>query len=129
MNNILKNFTCFLFLVSFFFIVPSVQAAGLIPCSGVDCRPCHILVLIVNLVSFMLKSIVAPLAGLMFLVGGIMIVSDGGSGNRMKKGKEIIKNTLIGAVIALSAWAIVNTLIMAFGSGQISSNWWSVQCK
>ena len=77
----------------------------------------------------MLKSIVAPLAGLMFLVGGIMIVSDGGSGNRMKKGKEIIKNTLIGAVIALSAWAIVNTLIMAFGSGQISSNWWSVQCK
>jgi len=129
MKTIFRQLFCFLFLVSFFFIIPSAQAAGLIPCSGTDCKPCHILVLIVNLVNFMLKSIVAPLAGLMFLVGGIMIVSDGGSGNRMKKGKEIIKNTLIGAVIALSAWVIVNTLIMAFGSNQISSNWWSVQCK
>lgn len=105
------------------------QAAGLVPCNGPDCKLCHLLVLIVNITNFLMKNIAAPLAGLMFLVGGIMMVAAGGSESRFSKGKEIFLNTLIGVIIVLSAWAIVNTLIMIFGSSQLAGNWWNVQCR
>lgn len=106
-----------------------VRAAGLVPCIGSECRLCDLLVLIVNLTSFMMKNIAAPLAGLMFLIGGIMMISSGGEQKRYASGKQIFINTLIGAALVLSAWAIVNTIITVFGSAQVIGTWWQVQCR
>jgi len=129
MKNIYKKF--FVLIAFSYCLLASLpaSAAGLVPCNGPDCKLCHLLVLIVNITNFLMRNIAAPLAGLMFLVGGIMMVAAGGSESRFSKGKEIFLNTLIGVVIVLSSWAIVNTLIMIFGSGQLAGNWWNVQCR
>lgn len=107
-------------------------ASGLVPnCQGSSCTPCHFLQLISNVLVFVVKSIVAPLAGLLFLVGGIMMVSAGGSEERFKKGKEMFKNVAIGVIIILASWAIVNTLITTLGvyiQGFVPSSWWTVKC-
>jgi len=126
MKIFLKSSVCFLFLASLFLAIPVAQAAGLVPCSGPDCRPCHLFKLIVNITEFLFKQIALPLAGLMFLVGGIMMMLSGGNEARFKKGKEILINTLFGLVIVLAAFAIVNSLITFFASGTIANGWWQV---
>lgn len=124
-KNLLFAIPCFLFAAW------PVFAAGLVPCSGYKCTPCHFLVLVSNIINFMMRDITFPLAGLLFLIGGIMMVAAGASEDNYKKGKTIIVNTLIGVVIVLSAWAIVNTLIVTVGSSAAGikvENWWTVSC-
>ena len=114
------------------FVLPVFAADGLVPCSGPNCTVCSFLQLISNVIMFIVRDITAPLAGLLFLIGGIMMVSAGGSEARLKKGKEIFKNTAIGVLIILASWAIVNTLITTFGSnvaGFVPGNWWQVNCR
>jgi len=126
MKIFLKSLICSLFLASLIFAIPAAQAAGLVPCNGTDCKVCHLFQLITNITEFLFKQIALPLAGLMFLVGGIMMISAGGVESRYKNGKEILVNTLIGLVIVLAAFAIVNTIIMFFGNGTIANGWWQV---
>lgn len=126
MKIFLKNLICFLALAFCLLVIPASQAAGLVPCEGPDCRPCHIFALIVNITEFLFEDIALPLAGLLFLIGGIMMLTAGGAESRFKKGKEILVNTLVGLVIVLSAFAIVNTLITFFAAGQFANGWWRV---
>lgn len=120
--------------------LPALAAGGLIPCDGacppnsancVPCTPCLFLQLVVNIANFIVKNVVPPLAGLLFLVGGIMMVMTTGSESRFKKGKDIIVNTGIGVVIVLGSWLIINTLILAVASqdaGYDPQRWWVVNC-
>ena len=126
MKTFLKNLSSFIFIVSLLSIIPAAQAAGLVPCNGPDCTVCHVFKLVVNITEFLFKQVALPLAGLMFLVGGIIMMLSAGSEARYKKGKDILINTLIGLVIVLAAFAIVNTLIMFFADGTIANGWWRV---
>jgi len=129
MKIFFKAFLCLLFFASIFLTIPVFQAAGqatgegLVPCNGPNCTVCHLFKLIVNITEFLFKQVALPLAGLLFLIGGIMMISAGGVESRYKKGKDILINTLIGLVIVLAAFAIVNTLMMFFATGEISINW------
>ncbi|HRY52880.1 MAG TPA: pilin [Candidatus Portnoybacteria bacterium] len=132
-KNIFKKILVPCLVIGFaFFVIWPVEAAGLLPnCRAASCTPCHFLQLISNVLLFVVKNIVAPLAGLLFLIGGIMMVSAGGSEERFKKGKEMFKNVAIGVLIILASWAIVNTLITTFGTsvdGFVPGNWWRVNC-
>lgn len=104
-------------------MIPASQAAGLVPCEGPDCKVCHLFQLIVNITRFLSETVALPLAGLMFLIGGIMMVSSGGVESRYKKGKEILINTLIGLILVFAAFLIVNTLITFFASGELALGW------
>jgi len=126
MKTFLKNLSSFIFIVSLLSIIPAAQAAGLVPCNGPDCTVCHVFKLVVNITEFLFKQVALPLAGLMFLVGGIIMMLSAGSEARYKKGKDILINTLIGLDIVLAAFAIVNTLIMFFADGTIANGWWRV---
>ena len=128
MNIFLKNLVCLIAIFSFFLVLPASQAAGLVPCEGPDCKPCDLFRLIVNITNFLFYQIAMPLAGLMFLIGGIMMISSGGTETRYKKGKEILVNTLFGLIIALAAFVIVNSLVSFFGSGDIL-DWSTVECS
>ncbi len=135
MNKIWKNLICAAILS--FLLIGSASAAweGIVPCFGVGegrCTVCHFLVLLKNILDFLVKMVMPPLAGLMFLVGGIMMIAGGASEENYKKGKDIMKNALIGVVIVLASWAIVNTLIVTFGravEGFTPLSWWKVKCQ
>jgi len=110
-------------------------AAGLVTCNGPiagnglpACNVCSLLQMISNVVRFIVLDITMPLAGLSFLIGGIMMVAAGGSEERFKKGKKVFVSTVVGILIVLGSWAIINTLITAFGPG-VSGSWWDVQCR
>ncbi len=125
-----KFFKVFVFFSLFF---PLVASAGLVPCSGPDCTFCDLLTLVINIVHFAIYDVLLPLAGLLILIGGIMMMLAGVNENYYKKGKEILKNTVIGLVIVLCSWVLVNVLIGALtGNVKVDSfdpsQWWNINC-
>ncbi|MDD2730619.1 MAG: hypothetical protein PHW33_00640 [Candidatus Portnoybacteria bacterium] len=115
-----------------FLLVGTASTAAIVPCTGLDCTICHFLVMLKNILDFLVKMVMPPLAGLMFLVGGIMMIAGGASEENYKKGRDIMKNALIGVLIVLASWAIINTLIVTFGravDGFTPISWWKVECK
>jgi len=106
-------------------------AAGLVPCTGSEgtatpCTVCYFLTMISGIAFFLVRSVMPPLAGLLFLIGGIMMVAAAGSQERYKKGRQLILNTAIGAVIVLVSWLLVNSIITVIGQkvpGFIGT-WW-----
>ncbi len=110
-----------------------VMAAGLLPdCAGSTCKPCHFLQLISNIANYIVRNLVPPLAGLLLLIGGIMMAASAGSENRYKQGRQIIANAGIGVVIVLASWLLVNTLIQALAvkeAGYNPQTWYSISCQ
>lgn len=116
-----------------FFTQASVLAA-LVPCTGslgtpTPCTVCHLLQMIANIVFFLVKNVMPPLAGLLFLVGGIMMIASAGSEERYKKGRQILVNVALGAAIVLCSWVIINAIITTIGTSSVNGfspgSWWS----
>lgn len=88
----------------------AAQAAGLVPCSGPDCNYCSFLQLVKNIIDFLLY-LIFPVATLMVVVGGFFVLTTGGAPERAKRGRSIITAAIVGLVIALLAWLIIDTII------------------
>lgn len=119
----------FLFSVSFALLPLVVVAAGLVPCGGADqplCTWCHLMQLITNVISFLIY-IVIPLATVMIVVGGIFIMTAGGSTERVSKGREIVTAAITGLIIALLSWLIIDTIIKIIAGGSFGP-WNKLSC-
>lgn len=85
---------------------------------GNFCDPCGFdmaLVLINNLIKEILFKFATPLFALIIIYAGWLYLTDQGSSEKKGKAKKIIKNALIGYVIALAAWLIVKAILWAVG--------------
>ncbi len=89
---------------------------GLIPCSGIDCELCHIFELLSNLISFLLISIVPPVAALLFVFGGVKMLTAGGDAGKVNDAKKLMTNVVIGLVIVYSAHLLISGLLKVLGA-------------
>lgn len=102
---------------------------GLVPCGQYpDCR-CEItdfFVMLLRLFNFITFVIATPLAGLIILIGGIMIMISGGPGsanpitgvispNMYSTGKAMVFNAVIAVILIFTSWIIMNAVMAAFG--------------
>ena len=80
-----------------------------------NCRLSEFLQLIANIIRFLvnLTLIIAPI---LIVVGGLFIMTAGGSAERMSKGKSIIMAAVVGIVIALTSYLIIKLLFLALGA-------------
>lgn len=70
-----------------------------------------------------------PVAVLLFVWAGFLILMGGANPGLVSKGKEIFSNTFFGIIIMLSAWMITNTIIQSVGSKYNNAqNWWEFVC-
>lgn len=103
----------------FLFSILAAQAA-LVPCGTKDnpnaCTWCDFSALIQNIIKFMMY-LVFPLAAVMIVVGGIMIMTASGSTERVAKGREIVTAAITGLLIALFSWLIIDTIIKIIAVG------------
>lgn len=65
--------------------------------------------------------IIMFLAVLMFIWAGLKFITAGGRSSMIDEGKKIIQGTIAGLIIALTAFVIVNTIIMALTGTSITS--------
>jgi hypothetical protein len=104
-----------------FAVVGENENKGLVPkcgvfSGGVIDNPCEfddLMQLLNNVINYLLFIIATPLAALIIVYAGVLYVFDGGSAEQVKKAKGILKNVVIGYVIALAAWLIVKTILVA----------------
>lgn len=115
-----------------FFLPLTVFAEGLVPCKGTECTFCHFFQLISNIVRFITWDLAMPIAVLMFMYGGIIFLTAGGSEDKVKQGKGIITQTLVGLVIVFIAWILVNTVVTILATqteGFNPQTWYKFQCQ
>lgn len=82
-----------------------VQAAGGGSCNGTQFE--GFLKKVVNILIF----IIGAISVIMIIVGGLRYVLSGGDQNSVKAGKDTILYAVIGLIVALMAYAIVNFVI------------------
>ncbi len=107
---------------------------GIVGCAGIKCDFCDFLA--------MIKTIIDTAVGFSFLIGSALAATGGvwmiiaGAAEGIQKGKDILIKALIGLLIILGAWLIVNITILtiipddAKGDGPLGGwFWFNVDCE
>ncbi|MBX4192345.1 pilin [Candidatus Parcubacteria bacterium] len=102
------------------------QTGGLVPCTGINCNLCAAGRLIQNIINFMI-GISIPLAALLFAWAGALYWSSGASPGNKDRAKHIFTDAIIGFVIAIAAFLIVQTILKVLFQDRYQ-NWSSIQC-
>lgn len=93
------------------------QAAGLVPCGGSGEPACgwpEFNKLIENVMNFML-TIAIPLAIVVIIYGGFLLMTSGGSEKRIADGRQAILAAIIGLAIVFGSFIIIKLIGMAIG--------------
>lgn len=91
-----------------------------------SCTLCDGIVVARNIITnlFMAASIVAAVA---IIAGAVVLMTAGASEKNVGRGKEIMLNAVLGLVIALAAWLVLNTFL-GFLTGNTSLPWSTINC-
>lgn len=79
----------------------------------------------INLFIYLSKwgmSILAVLATLMIIYGGFQFITAGGRPSKVDEGKRVILGTIVGTMIALTGYVIINTTFAAVSGTKVQSN-------
>ena len=110
-----------------------VEPAGLVPCGDSDtgeslCQTCDIYRLVENVFGWIF-GLAAVVAAIIIVVGGMRMVTS--AGNQMAKAdaRKWIGSAVVGFVLIMSAWILVELLIgVLYGSDEPGSIWEPLQC-
>ena len=97
-------------------LVPKCNTGEIDPVTKNYKNPCDFNSLVggVNkFINFVLITLATPLFALILIYVGWLYLSAGGSSENVTKAKQILKNALIGYIIALAAWLIVKAILTA----------------
>jgi len=100
-------------------IINTALAQGLVPTcklnsAGIpECGKEDFYQLVYSVINFGLK-IAALLAVVYVMYGGILMLTAGGSEDRVSKGKNAATSAVVGLFLVLISWLIVNTIITWF---------------
>ncbi len=134
----MKKISSLYFIFSIFYLVFGIfgfARAALVPCGGTDqapCTLCHFFAGFSNIINFIAFGLTPPIAMLIFLIGGIMLLTAGGNEQRLSKAKQLVTNAVIGLLIIYLGWLLMNSLITTIG--QTTGNydptkWFQAQCR
>jgi hypothetical protein len=70
-----------------------------------------------------------PLAAILFVWGGFLILMGGANPGLISKGKSIFWNTAIGVAIISASWLITNSIIRSVAEDNVASEWWKLECR
>jgi len=133
-KNIFK--ITFLVLGIAFLLFPLFASAdGLVPCGGPGedpCTTCDLLVLLQNIIKFGVKMATFVVIGSV-VYGGFRWILSGGNQANIQAGQKAIMSAVIGFIIILSAWLIVNTVFwliaQAGGDDEYIGTWYKIECE
>ncbi len=118
-----------LLFIGSFFIAPYADAAGIVPCDGPDCQTCHFIQLGNNILTWIV-GVMATICAIVIAVAGLKMVTAGGDTGAISNAKSMITNVIIGFVILLAAWLIVDTVMKVLVGGTLPGfgPWNKIQC-
>ena len=109
-------------------LLPETAAAqGFVPCSGTDCEMCH-LVEMGNSILQWLIVVLSVVAGLIFAFAGLKLVTSGGNPGAKDAAKSMFVNVIVGYLLVLASWLIVDTLMKMLVDDAQVGPWNRVAC-
>jgi len=115
--------------VALFLIVPVLASAAgipnqIVPCTGVACTCRDLSTLAQNIINAGI-FVAVFLSAVLFAWAGWKIMSGKslGSSENIDKGKQVIWNVVIGLVMIIAAWLIVNTIVNTLATGGALKVW------
>src|SRR3989338_3779429 len=125
---VITTFACAVMSIVFF--AHSTYAAGLLPdCPKGQYSVDAFIALIFNVIKF-LWGLTGSAALVMLVVGGFYMLLAGGDPQGAKSGVPTIRNAIIGILLVLGSWIIINLLVSVFTGTPINSAtvfgaaWW-----
>lgn len=94
-------------------LFPTGYWGPLVSCTGINCNTCHIFSTAQMVIYFIMTLTLFVVGPLMITAGGIMMLVSGGSPEKFSSGRKMATGAVIGILIALGAFLIVNTLLVA----------------
>ena len=93
------------------------------------CGLCDLLVVGMNIIDILTQASFLIVAAVV-VWGAFLMITSAGSDSKMAEGKKKITSAVIGLVVVLTAWVIVNTAFMAIAaiSGASEISWNSIKC-
>jgi len=119
MNKILVTtfFVSIIFLTPFFLSGPVASAAtppngivSLSGCTGTDCSACNVVHMVNGGITWLIGILFVVFAVIM-VVAGVGLVTSGGNQSALEAAKSKFTNAIIGLIIILSAWLMVDTIM------------------
>lgn len=95
-------------------IVPECNTGEIDTKTGQYLNPCNfniVMDLINKIIRFLLFTIATPLVALILMYTGYLFITAGGNSGQTEKVRHILFNAVVGYIIALAAWLIVNTIV------------------
>lgn len=95
----------------------ALAAQQLLPACALDYGRCHINDIVQTFVNFMrlLLGFVGSAVLVFFIYGGFVWLTSGGSSEKIKKGKDVVVNSIIGLIIVFGAFTIVQFISDSLG--------------
>lgn len=93
-----------------------------------SCSLCDALIVLRNIITFGFELAFAIGTG-MIAWGAIKMMAAGGDPKRLTDAKSIMTSAVIGIVIALAAWSIVNMVLSVFVQSGVSAPWATITCQ
>mgnify|MGYP001053266598 CR=1 FL=1 len=101
---------------------------GGVTCNNLEggCDLCDAIKVVQNIIQ-MLFELAFLITGGMIAWGAFVFMTAASSEERVKKGRKIMTSAVIGLVIVLCAWSIINVLLHLL-TGQVNFPWHTVEC-
>jgi hypothetical protein len=118
--------------VAFLACLPMVVSADLVPC-GDDgqetCQTCHVVDLVNNVIEWLI-AILGTVAAIMFIYAGFKLVTSGGNVSAKTEALRMMNNLIIGYIIVLSGWLLIDTGLKALlSTGESGFGMWNeIEC-
>ncbi len=113
--------------------LPYIVQADLVPCgdSGEEmCQTCHVVDLVNGVIEWLI-AILGTVAAILFMYAGFKLVTSGGNVSAKTDALRMINNLVIGYVIVLAGWLMVDTGLKALltpGGGSDFGMWNEISC-
>lgn len=103
-------------------------ASNIIPCSGLDCRPCDLAALAQNIINYII-GLTIPLAAAMFAYAGILYFTSATNPSNIERARATFKVVFWGFLIAIGAWLAVQLILRVLLGATYYQSWNSIQCN
>mgnify|MGYP003521037636 FL=1 len=94
------------------------SAEPLIPCDGGPTNGCDfddLMALINTVIDFLIFDLALPIAAVVIAYAGFLFLTSGDDSGKRTKAKKMLVNIVIGLVLALASWLIVQTILLSLG--------------
>jgi hypothetical protein len=121
----------FVLIISFLLTTQSAVAAGLVPsCGGLNeepCQACHVVVLVTNIFNW-LGGVLGIIVVIFIIGSGVYLAMSGSNASAMSQTKHSIAKVLVGYMIFLGAWIVVDTGLKMLVDDATYGVWNVIQC-